>query len=341
MEKTTTVLLLKTIANHSAWSSLHVAARYLQVHAEPRHFDGMVVVSSTKGFAAIFRFGIGAVSGFWAHSKRAGFERLASVDGERSSIEDTAQIGHPTTRGRRRLRFMVLFAFVSTTRASTNIASAGYTYPFNITLISSLTPVIIALLDRFMLNSPYPPLLWPTIFISFIGGALIAMSQSAEVDSEISPRISDMDNLIGCSLQLLSALFSAFARILMKRSEGILTSNEIVQTNNISNCVFPLVYTLVYNPSSWGAFKYLLVRPKTLLAWCTISIGVYSFASVSQIKLVRSLGPGFYSWLEYAGISIMIVSVSVYLVRSQRWMEQREQNELQNEDGDERTNAQC
>ena len=103
------------------------------------------------------------------------------------------------TRGRR-LRLLVLFAFVSTTRASTNIA-----YPFNVTLIASLTPVIIALLDKLMLNSPYPPLLWPTIFVSFIGGALIAMSQSAEVDSEGSPRISKMDNLIGCSLQLLSS----------------------------------------------------------------------------------------------------------------------------------------
>ena len=295
MGKTTTLLLLKTIANHATWSSLHVAARYLQVNAEPRHFDGMVLVSSTKGFAAIFRFAMGRVSS-WVDSRRSGFERLASVEGEPSSSEDTTrQVGHPTALGRR-LRFMALFAFVSTTRACTNIASAGYTYPFNITLISSLTPVIIALLDRFILNSPYPPLLWPTIFVSFVGGALIAKSQSTEVDSssEMSSRISDMDNLIGCSLQLLSALFSAFARILMKRTEGILTPNEIVQTNNVSNCVFPLVYTLVYTPSSWGAFKYLLVRPKTLLAWCTISIGVYSFASESQIKLVRSLGPGFY-----------------------------------------------
>ena len=257
MEKTTTLLLLRTIANHATWSSLHVAARYLQVHAEPLHFDAMVVLSSTKGFAAFFRFCVGAASNWVDSKRRAGFERLASIDGEPSSSEETMNSNDQVVTRGRRLRLLVLFAFVSTTRASTN-------NPFNVTLIASLTPVIIALLDKLMLNSPYPPLLWPTIFVSFIGGALIAMSQSAEVDSVGSPRISDVDNIIGCSLQLLSALFSAFARILMKRTEGELTANEIVQTNNVSNCFFPLVYTLVYKPSSWGAFKYLLVRPKSL-----------------------------------------------------------------------------
>ena len=41
------------------------------------------------------------------------------------------------------------------------------------------------------------------------------------------------------------------------------------------------------------------------------------------------LKEGVHSWLEFAGISIMIVSVSVYVVRSQRWMSQREQIEVE------------
>ena len=46
------------------------------------------------------------------------------------------------------------------------------------------------------------------------------------------------------------------------------------------------------------------------------------------------LKEGVSSSLEYTGISIMIVSVSIYLVRSQRWMEQREQHAVQqNDDG--------
>lgn len=217
-------------------------------------------------------------------------------------------------------------------------------------LIASLTPIIIALLDRLLLQSPFPPLLWPTIILSGLGGFLIAISQSVnDGDSSISSR----DNLIGCSLQLLSAIFSAFARILMKRTEYILTPTHIVQTNNISNCIIPLLYTLITNPSSWRAFRYLLFTPKSLLAWCTISIGVYSFASTLQIRLVRILGPGFYSswvairvlgsmtlssvvldegissWLEYAGVALMLITVSIYIVQTRKWMDHmKEESEI-------------
>jgi len=215
---------------------------------------------------------------------------------------------------------------------------------FFLALISSLTPIIIALLDRILLQSPFPPLLWPTVILSGLGGFLIAICQSNnDGDSSISSR----DNLIGCSLQLLSAIFSAFARILMKQTEHILTPTHIVQTNNIFNCVLPLLYTLITNPSSWRAFRYLPFTPKSLLSWCTISIGVYSFASTLQIRLVRILGPGFYSsWvsvrvlgsiilsslvlgegmsslLEYIGVALMIITVSIYLVETRKWMDNR------------------
>ena len=207
--------------------------------------------------------------------------------------------------------------------------------------------MIIALLDRILLQSPFPPLLWPTILLSGMGGALIAISQSVDNVSIMSERdrIPSKDNLIGCSLQLLSAIFSAFARILMKRTEHILTSTEIVQVNNVSNCVFPFIYTIIHNPLSWGSFKYLIFTPKSMLAWTTISIGVYSFASKLQIQLVRKLGPGFYSswvairvlgsmilsafildekisnWLEWVGVGLMLVTISIYLITTREWME--------------------
>ncbi|EJK72953.1 hypothetical protein THAOC_05462 [Thalassiosira oceanica] len=315
MEKTTTVLLLKTIANHAAWSSLHVAARYLQVHAEPRHFDGMVVVSSTKGFAAIFRFSIGAVSSFWTDSKRAGFERLASVDGEPSSIEDTVQVGHPTTRGRRRLRFMP---------DAGHHRVAGQVHDQQ-----SVSPA--ALADHLHLFH------WRCAHCN----VTICRSRQRNLAEDIRH---------GQSHRMLAAVAVGTLLGFRANTDETKRGNTHKQRDSSNEqyleLCFPARLHIGLQPVVWGAFKYLIVRPKTLLAWCTISIGVYSFASVSQIKLVRSLGPGFYSWLEYAGISIMIVSVSVYLVRSQRWMEQREQNELQNEDGlsidgDERTNAQC
>lgn len=239
-------------------------------------------------------------------------------------------------------------------------------------LIASLTPIIIAIVDRLALRSPFPPLLWPTVLLSSLGGALIAASQSVDnhksSQSDGADRISPADNLIGCSLQLVSAIFSAFARILMKRTERILTPTEIVQTNNVSNCLIPLCITVARNPSSWRAFRYLAASPKSLLAWCTISIGVYSLASTLQIRLVRKLGPGFYSswvavrvlfsmllsavilgegigsWLEWIGAGLMIVTVSVYLVQTRKWMDRRAQQKTQEEDcstsGEEDANSQ-
>ena len=302
---------------------------------------------------------------------------------DRNQYSEANQVIESELR-RQKIKYTLLFAIVSTTRASSNIASSKYTYPYNISklvllggvlgilvlrqtdvsclmllsspfifflaLIASLTPIIIALLDRILLQSPFPPLLWPTIILSGFGGFLIAISQS-DGDS-----ISSRDNLIGCSLQLLSAIFSAFARILMKRTEHILTPTHIVQTNNISNCVLPLLYTLIANPFSWRAFRYLLFTPKSLIAWCTISIGVYSFTSTLQIRLVRILGPGFYSswvairvlgsmilstivlgegissWLEYVGVGLMLITVSIYIVETRKWMNNRkEESEISTE----------
>jgi len=423
-KQTTNTLLLLTIFNHASWSTLHIASRYLQVYAKPITFDGQGVLSSAKGFAALFLFFIGIINSWIESSCRVGStvrnggvnhntgssltslpyvnatlsasasylcdsNHNASNCAESNDEDDTSeqcdsygaslqqqqqqslmpipsqssqqastpkqtydnQNEETASLRRKTIVYTLLFAFVSTSRASTNIASSKYTYPYNITLIASLTPVIIAIFDRIILRSPFPPLLWPTIILSGLGGCIIAISQNVS-DEE---KITRSDNLTGCLLQLFSAVLSAVARILMKRTEHILTPTHIVQTNNISNCIFPFIYTIIHNPSSWRAFRYLIFTPKSLLAWCSMSIGVYSFASTLQIRLVRKLGPGFYSswvavrvlgsmilstyilgegvnsWLEWVGIGLMIVTISVYIVETRKWMDHR--NETQEEGG--------
>jgi drug/metabolite transporter (DMT)-like permease len=183
------------------------------------------------------------------------------------------------------------------------------------------------------------------------------MSQSFGGDkSSERGKVSPRDNLTGCSLQLVSVIFSALARILMKKTEGILTPTHIVQTNNVSNCLIPFAITMIRNPSSWGAFRYLLFAPKSLIAWCTISIGVYSFASVLQIRLVRKLGPGFYSsciscrtlgtiflsasilgegissLLEWLGVGLLVASMSVYLGETRKWLDRKSSEKLGDDD---------
>ena len=83
---------------------------------------------------------------------------------------------------------------------------------------------------------------------------------------------------------------------------------------------------------------------------------MYSFASTLQIRLVRILGPGFYSswvairvlgsmilstivlgegissWLEYVGVGLMLITVSIYLVETRKWMNNRkEESEISTE----------
>ena len=189
----TNTLLLQTIFNHASWSTLHVAARYLQVYAHPLVFDGQGVLSSAKGFAALFLFLLGIISS-WVDRTcccrsgdsslpaafAGGSESVTACDANKkdenknngvqtrsagdygslsadkqlqqeipSSKELNTSVSNPTENEvdaqndelqsteksmqfRRKVFYTLLFAFVSTCRASLNIASAKYTYPYNI-----------------------------------------------------------------------------------------------------------------------------------------------------------------------------------------------------------------
>ena len=181
--ETTNTLLLLTIINHASWSTLHVAARYLQVYAQPITFDSPTLLSSTKGFAALFLFIFGIASS-WVDENyyNAGnkYSKLQSVndtlnirasclvdDNDKSksnnkneraesatqydtltSKEQIAAMSNQSTTHaiqdedteiedgillqRKRVMYALLFAVVSTTRASSNIASAKFTYTYNI-----------------------------------------------------------------------------------------------------------------------------------------------------------------------------------------------------------------
>lgn len=111
---------------------------------------------------------------------------------------------------------------------------------------------------------------------------------------------------------------------------------------------------MIHNPSGWKAFRYLFITPKSLLAWCTISIGVYSFGLPAQVSMVQHIGPGFYSsfegvrvlgslilsalllgegllnWLEWVGFGLVVVTMTVYIVQTSKWVESR--NGMHSED---------
>ena len=222
-KQSTKTLLFQTILNHASWSTLHVAARWLQVYAQPIKFDGQGVLSSAKGFAALFLFLLPLASS-WSdkcYAKECG-KKIADSEGLKPSpsllslnssvgtsivsapcsndshrpddIAGSAQLIACVSEGeesamnekeisglsqqqkspiampisssstvpslapasitssdqtnlpgeeirerreaailhQRKVMYTLLFAFVSTCRASLNIASAKFTYPYNI-----------------------------------------------------------------------------------------------------------------------------------------------------------------------------------------------------------------
>ena len=397
---TTRSHLLLTVINHTCWSTLHVAARYLQVYAQPIVFNGQSVLASTKGFAAVVVFTMGSFKSCCCSEQsqqqycktredndkdetkslspvmmkpQTSAKEVSIIANENNNADNditiatTSILPRAVAQWKQRILYATIFATVATTRALSNIASAKYTYPYNLALIANTSPIITALLDKVLLNCPYPPILWRTAIVTVMAGSIIAISQSMTTTATTTtPNIIDASssvddnnihgyndstaididigvvtptqNLIGCSLQLLSVIFSALSRILIKHTEHILSETHIVQVNNLSGFVFPFIITLLYDPySSWNAFMYLLVTLKSLLAWCTISIVVYSYASIQQVTLVRQLGPGFYSsWaacrllgtialsalclgegigsnVEWTGVVLLVVTMTVYM----------------------------
>ena len=247
---------------------------------------------------------------------------------------------------RTKITYALAFGIVATLRAALNIASAKFTVSYYITAINSLTPLVVSIGDKVLLQANLPSALWPCIASSVVGCLVIAASQSplmkvSTVSSDEAdgvPFTFTTQDGIGCGLQFMSMCFSAGARLLMKRTENILTRNEAVQTNNVCNTVFPLLYTLFANPRGWNAFRSMTWE--SFGAWLIIAVLVYTIGSTGQMVLVRGMGPAVYSslgavrvlgsavlsavwlnepvqnWMEWLGLSIIMCTMTLYTLAS-------------------------
>lgn len=337
--------------NHLIWSSLPVASRYLQVYAEPLSFDGQGVLCTAKATSALLIFACGGF--FCPEIKKGGEEASQTVaDGEQDSesrAEDDggSDDGLPIPGFRKKVFFGLLFGMVATCRAALNIASSKFTLSYYITTINSLTPLVVSAGDSLILKADLPCAIWPCVIASSVGCAVIGFSHSPMINREPESSFTS-DDAIGCSLQFASMCFSAAARLLMKRTEHILSRNEAVQTNNVCNVIFPLAYTLLSNPAGWKAFRHM--SRESFLAWVTIAVFVYAIGSTGQMSLVRSMGPGMYSslsavrvlasalisavwlnepvrnWLEWLGLFITMVTMTLYTLASVDFTSFREQS---------------
>ena len=327
---------LLALVNHFIWSSLTVASRYLQVYAQPDTFDGQAVLCTSKFTSAALLATCGGCV----------CPESSEASSKTSDDPQTSDSASPQAQALRiKIAYALAFGIVATLRAALNIASAKFTVSYYITAINSLTPLVVSIGDKVLLQAHLPPALWPCIAASILGCLVIAASQSplmkvgteSDEADDVSFTFTAQDG-IGCGLQFLSMCFSAGARLLMKRTENILTRNEAVQTNNVCNTVFPLLYTLFDNPRGWNAFSSMTWE--SFGAWLIIAVLVYTIGSTGQMALVRGMGPAVYSslgavrvlgsailsafwlnepvqnWMEWLGLSIIMCTMTLYTLAS-------------------------
>jgi len=166
----------------------------------------------------------------------------------------------------------------------------------------------------------------------------------------------------GCILQFFAMLFASASRLLMKQTEGILTAEEVVQVNNIFNTLIPALYSVIItDPSVWKAYSH--VSWQSLTAFFSISVLVYTIGGVSQMKLIRSMGPGVYSsfsglgvlgsvvlsaWLlhepvqnglEWVGLCLTMVTMTVYTYALSNWEKKKKNTNDNNSNSNKNTST--
>jgi len=141
----------------------------------------------------------------------------------------------------------LLFGTTAALRAVTNVLSSSFTQAYNVQLVAMAGPLITALASRALIGETIPWALWPALAVAGVGEAAVvsaqasrplppssvsssssAASSSSAVVAAAAARSSSAAHglLVGCSLQLLSQLFSSVARVVMKTSSSVGFSPE-------------------------------------------------------------------------------------------------------------------
>ena len=129
--------------NHLIWSTQTVAARYLQVYATPKVFDGQGVLATSKATSAILIY----ISSHWnicseSSSSETESEEKDQLATSSSSTASSSRASEPNTNNRPSMKTKIMFGFllgtVATFRAALNIASAKFTLSYYVSKFISL-----------------------------------------------------------------------------------------------------------------------------------------------------------------------------------------------------------
>lgn len=288
--------LLVALAAHTGWGIYPVLARYLQT------------VSGIPSMAllAVAYAPLVIVFAVWA------WPRYGSI--------------------MRESRPLWIFAIVVVVRSITNVLAARYTLAIYVQLITLMTPFMIAFISALLLHETLPGITLPAMVLSAIGSLLMLSSEIGAGGIRFALTESDW---IGIGLALASALFLAFYMIAVRRTARIELSGFVVLLfQSAVIAATSLVLSLIIG-EDWGQWARLTTTDWLVMA--VYALVVVVGANGLQIAALRKLGApvvsslmgwrllstlvlgmllldeGLESWLQVAGMVIVLATVTWYL----------------------------
>jgi len=344
------------IAIHAIWGCYPSCARFLTFRME---LDPNILLFFSKVLSLLTLYALDKArstrkSASGSESKQ--MELVITSGKENDDDKDTIELIDTPEFKSQRIKYLAMWAFVATMRAVLNMTSCMYTVAYNIAIVNSLSPLLSPVLEKIMLKSKptSPPFLFKAIIGSVIGVVAISLGQSPYFEAF---NISSLDlastgsaekhyfsqrDLVGVGIQLVSMVFSNVARMIMKLSEKYNISKEdLVQTQNVSTITVVVLLGFIFTGVDSFIFAANTITSSlgTFLVFAWLTWGIFSFAAMYQMNVVRSLGPTLYAsftsiriivsvvlsyfllhepvdnYLEFFGILIVVVIVSIFLAK--------------------------
>jgi drug/metabolite transporter (DMT)-like permease len=177
-----------------------------------------------------------------------------------------------------------LFGVVTVLRSITNILSQRYTLALYVQLIGLLTPFLVVLLSRIVLNERAPRLTIPAILLS-TAGALLMMSEISTAGFTIALTQSDW---LGIALALISSLFLAMYMILVRRTtHAHVSGGAVLAFQTVLIQLSALCVSLAWG-EDWG--RWLVIRTQDWAVFVAYTLLVVVVANGLQIAAIRRLG---------------------------------------------------
>lgn len=198
---------------------------------------------------------------------------------------------------RRRLLIGLAYGAVCASRATTNFLSTGFTSAWHITAVAMFGPFVTASVSRIALGERLDPRIWPCVCVAVLGGALVALGQAGNG--------SRRGMVQGCSVQALSMVFSATARVSMKATAGRFTSTELMLLQYLVVVLLTFVATTPELDRAWRPWGSLSASQFAVLVG--LSFFIQFLAAEGQVIIIRRLGPANYTVFQPVRIVSTVV----------------------------------